>query len=84
MLSKRVKNLYEYKGVTFVKVAEIFMLYRYGEQEITKEEFAKTEVFYQSLSSKQKMEMSRFKAWLHEFRFLIQTDWIGKRQYNNA
>ncbi len=84
MLSKRVKNLYEYKNVTFIKVAEIFMLYRYGEEEISKEDFSKVETFYLGLSAKQKGEMSRFKAWLNDFTFLIQADWKGKRQNNNA
>lgn len=72
MLSKRVKDVFCFEELTFPDVAAIFMRYRYGNTEVTKEEYEKTNVFLKHLALKQKEEGNRLQNWLEEFLFLMR------------
>jgi transglutaminase-like putative cysteine protease len=76
MLSKRVKDQFYYDRVDFPEVANIFMHYRYADADITKKEYEQVAAFHEGLSTKQRAEESKFKAWVEEFIFLAK-----KRNY---
>lgn len=72
MLSARIKNTFCFEELTFSDIAAIYMRYRYGNTEVTKEEYEKTKVFHKQLALKQKNEGNRLQNWLEEFLFLMR------------
>ncbi len=72
MLAERVKDKFRYDTVSFPDVAQIFMRYRYAQENITKEELQKVEAFHKGLSNKRREEESRLKVWMDEFIFLAR------------
>jgi uncharacterized membrane protein len=72
MLSRRVKDEFHYDTVTFPAVANIFMRYRYAEEEVTMEELKQVAVYHEGLSMKEREEVSRLRVWLEEFIFLAR------------
>ena len=76
MLSERVKGRFDYNNVTFRAVVDIFMRYRYAEEEMLQKDFDCVNAFYLVLLKKEKEEENRFKLWLEEFLFLAR-----KRKY---
>lgn len=72
MLSERVKDSFIYNQVTFAKVADIFMRYRYAQHKITEEELEQVVTYQQGLAAKERDEESRFKVWLAELFFLTR------------
>ncbi len=76
MLSKRVRDEFRYKGVTFVDVADVFMRCRYAQEEMKKEDVNKLISFHLGLLEKERQEESRLNVWINEFLFLME-----KRKY---
>ncbi len=83
MLSGRVKEHFRYDNITFREVADIFMRYRYAEKEVTEKQLMQVHTFHLGLLTKRGEEISRFRQWLEEYIFLIQTDRRPKHQYSN-
>lgn len=72
MLSDKVKDSFIYDQVTFPEVADIFMRYRYGQEEITKAALDKVAAYHRGLAAREKEEKSRFRVWLNELIFLMR------------
>jgi hypothetical protein len=72
MLAERLKDHYHYDRVIFADVAQVFMRYRYAEEEITEGELRKVDIFYHGLQDKQREETGRLKMLLQEFVFLAK------------
>lgn len=72
MLAGRLKDHYHYDRVIFTDVAQVFMRFRYAEEEITEAEFRKVETFYHGLLDKQREENGRLKMLLQDFIFLAK------------
>lgn len=70
MLANRVKNQIYEDNITFQRVAEIFMKYRYAEAEITKEEYEAVARFHELMLERQRQERGRLQLFLEEFIFL--------------
>ncbi|MFT4145353.1 MAG: transglutaminase domain-containing protein [Mobilitalea sp.] len=77
MLSKRVRDEFRYKGVTFDQVADVFMRCRYAQEEMKKEDVSKLQSFHRGLLEKERQEESRLNVWFNEFLFLME-----KRKYD--
>ncbi|MHB8128047.1 MAG: transglutaminase domain-containing protein [Mobilitalea sp.] len=72
MLSGRVKDRFHYDRIIFPDIANIFMRYRYAEEEVTLEEFKKVEIYCEGLSITRREKQGRIKIWLEEFVFLAK------------
>ena len=72
MLSGRVKDRFHYDRIIFPDIANIFMRYRYAEEEVTLEEFKKVEIYCEGMSITQREKQGRIKIWLEEFVFLAK------------
>jgi hypothetical protein len=72
MLAHRVKDYFHYDQVIFPEVANIFMRYRYAEEEITEEELKQVVHYQEGLSLKRREEQPKLKLWLEEFLFLMK------------
>lgn len=70
MLANRIKDYFRYEGVSFYDVAEIYMRYRYAEEEVTQKDYRKVSAFQTGLANKYRSENSRLKVWLEELIFL--------------
>lgn len=84
MLSERIGKQYQYNKVAFDQVAEIYMRYRYADEEITKKDLGKVTDFHQGLHDKRREDMNWLKAWMKEFALFIQTDRQLRHRYNNG
>ena len=71
-LSDRIGEVYRYSGVIFEDVARIFMRYRYGEEELTKEDYRQVEMFYEGLLGERKKRVSKMRFLVEEFMLLAQ------------
>lgn len=72
MLSKRVRDEFRYKGVTFTQVADVFMRCRYAQEEMKLEDVSKLQNFQLGLLEKERQEESRLNVWMNEFLFLMK------------
>jgi uncharacterized membrane protein len=72
MLARRVKDHFSYKQVSFLDLANIFMRYRYAQEDITEAELQKFLGYEEGLMQKQRTEKSQFMLWLREFAFLMK------------
>jgi len=70
MLADRVKDHFCYEGVSFYEVAEVYMRFRYADEEITAKEYEKVAVYQHGMANKYRSENSRWKVWLDELIFL--------------
>jgi transglutaminase-like putative cysteine protease len=72
MLSQRVRDEIHFDTVTFPVVANIFMRYRYADEEVTMEELEQVALYHTGLSNKEREEESMLRVWLEEFLFLAR------------
>lgn len=72
MLSKRVKDNFSYRQVTFGVVAKIFMQYRYAEIKVTPGELEQVVIYQEGLADKKKQEQKWFQLWWDDFVFLMK------------
>lgn len=72
MLAVRVRDIFHFNKVIFRDVAEVFMRFRYAEEDITEKEYEKVEIFYQGLLDKKREETGRLQMHLEEFLFLVK------------
>ena len=72
MLAQRVKAHYKYNNLTFVDVAEIYMRYRYAQEEITEADLKKVTIYHKGLFDKKKDEENGLKVWFQELLFLAK------------
>lgn len=70
MLADRIKDYFSYEGVSFYDVAEIYMRYRYGEEEVTQTDYQRVATFRTGLENKYRSKNNRLKVWLEELIFL--------------
>ncbi len=68
----RVNKDYIYKGITFLDIAHIFMKYRYGKAEVTKEDYEKTVQFYEGLKEAQRKKWNFIKYHGYQAMYLIK------------
>lgn len=73
MLSDRIKDRYQYRGINFKEVVNIFMAYRYGELKVADKQFDKVNTFYQGLMNAHENETNALKLHMEEFFFLVKT-----------
>jgi transglutaminase-like putative cysteine protease len=70
MLAERVKDIFRYEGVSFSEIAQIYMRYRYANEEITRREYEQVAAYQLGLAAKYKNENNKLKVWLEELIFL--------------
>ena len=70
MMAERIKKHLPEGIISFNKVADIFMRYRYAQEELTAEDFKLVDQFYRGLITIEMERESRFKVFLGEFLFL--------------
>lgn len=70
----RVNKDYIYKGITFLDIAHIFMKYRYGKAEVTKEDYEKTVQFYEGLKEAQRKKWNFIKYHGYQAMYLIKNE----------
>lgn len=72
ILSDRIKDRYKFGEIVFRDVVNIFMAYRYGEEDITHKDYDKIHIFYKGLFEGHKSETKALKLHMEEFVFLIK------------
>lgn len=72
MLARRVKDLFDNKRIPFLNLTNIFMRYRYAQEDITENELQQFLDYEQGLMLKQRAEKSRFILWIREYAFLLK------------
>lgn len=69
-LAERIGSRYQYNEITFSAVSEIYMGYRYGQEQVTKEELEGVEIFHEGLRRKRTEDNGPVKMLLEEFLYL--------------
>lgn len=72
MLSERVNNKFQFNNITFHQVADIFMRYRYAQEQMSEGDLDLVKIFYQGLADKERKEENWFNIWMEEFLFLAR------------
>lgn len=70
MFADRVKDYYCFEGISFLDVADIYMRYRYADEEVTLKDYEKVTAYQLGLANRYRSENSRWKVWLEELIFL--------------
>ncbi|MDD4112912.1 MAG: transglutaminase-like domain-containing protein, partial [Herbinix sp.] len=71
-LSERIKDRYQYEGIGFIDIVNIFMAYRYGEVDVTDKQCDKMTTFYEGLMRAHEHETKALKLHMEEFLFLVK------------
>jgi hypothetical protein len=72
MLAQRVKNHFSHNQIVFSDLANIYMRYRYAQDEVTEQELQQFLWYEEGLRLKQQAEKAAFILWLKEFAFLLK------------
>lgn len=72
MLAERMKDRCHVGEITFMDIADIFMRYRYAEENMTPTDLEKVNTYYQGLRDKEREELSRLKLWKEDLLFLAR------------
>jgi Ca2+/Na+ antiporter len=72
MLAGRVSNKYQYYNTSFTRVTDVFMKYRYAEEDITEDEFDIVERFHKGLSAMRRDQQNKLISWFEELIFLAR------------